>query len=295
VTVMITPRDLPKWVPGELLGSSESQGWSGVTLRSYRYRGQDVEVPPLNEFVIVAYQRGQTPMQRRFQGAWTRTRCTPGDFSLLTRAQASHWCWTDDIDVAHVYLSDKFVSAIAVEITGRNAAEVRLHDILQTRDPLVTGAVHSIAAEAATHSPGGSLYVEAVATQLVVHLLRRYASVSAATPSPRGTLSPAQCRQLSDYIDAHLGEPLTLQRLAAATGLGVWSFSRRFRVSFGRAPHAYVVERRIDQARRLLGHGALPVKEIASLCGFSDQAHMTRAFRQHLKVTPAVLRRNGPD
>lgn len=294
MSVLITPRDLPKWVPGELLGSSESQGWSGVSLRSYRYRGQDVEVPPLNEFVIVAYLRGQTSMQRRFQGAWTRTRCVPGDISLLTRAQPSHWHWTDDIDVAHVYLSEKFVSGIAMEITGRSAAEVRLHDILQTRDPLVTSAVEAIAAEAASWSPGGSLYVGAVATQLVVHLLRRYASVSAPSANPRGTLSPAQCRQLADYIDAHLGEPLTLERLAGATGLGVWSFSRRFRVSFGQAPHAYVVERRIEHARRLLGHGALPVKEIASVCGFSDQAHMTRAFRQHLGVTPAMLRRNSP-
>jgi AraC family transcriptional regulator len=34
----------------------------------------------------------------------------------------------------------------------------------------------------------------------------------------------------------------------------------------------------------------LPIKEVASVCGFADQAHMTRLFRAHLHTTPATLR-----
>lgn len=291
MSTLITPPELPKWVPGEVLCASDDLGWSGVSLRSYRYQGQDVEVPAMSDFMIVAYRRGETRMERRFEGAWTRTRCVPGDLSLLTRSQHSHWNWTEGIDVSHVYLSDKFVSGIANEVMDRTAAEVRLHDILKTQDAIVTSAVDAITQEAANLSAGGALYVEAVATQLVVHLLRRYASITFRESNGRGTLSPSQCRRLADYIEAHLSEPLSLADLAAASGLGVWSFSRRFRASFGRTPHAYVIERRIDQARRLLSHGVMCVKEIASTCGFADQAHMTRVFRQHLHVTPAALRR----
>jgi AraC family transcriptional regulator len=36
----------------------------------------------------------------------------------------------------------------------------------------------------------------------------------------------------------------------------------------------------------------MPVKEIASACGFSDQAHMTRVFKDRLNATPATLRRS---
>jgi AraC family transcriptional regulator len=74
----------------------------------------------------------------------------------------------------------------------------------------------------------------------------------------------------------------------------MWTFTRQFRESFGRTPHAYVVERRIDRARRLLVQSSLPIKEVASVCGFADQAHMTRVFQTHLHTTPAALRVQRP-
>ena len=229
-------------------------------------------------------------MERRFDGAWTRTRCAPGDVSLLTRSQRSHWHWTEDIDVCHVYLSEGFVSGIANEIMDRSVAEVRLRDVLKAKDPIVTTAVDTLTREAKAPSLGGALYVEAVATQLTVHLLRNYASVTVREPGQKGRLSPVQARRVAEYIDSRLHEPLSLETLAGVAKLGVWSFTRRFRESFGRAPHAYVIERRVERARCLLAQGVMPVKEIASACGFADQPHMTRVFQARLHTTPAALR-----
>lgn len=44
---IITPKELIDWVPGEVLSTSEALGWKDVEQRSYRYRGQDVLIPPL--------------------------------------------------------------------------------------------------------------------------------------------------------------------------------------------------------------------------------------------------------
>jgi AraC family transcriptional regulator len=99
---LITPRELPKWVPGKVLSASDALGWKDVEQRTYRYVGQDVWVPGLDHFTIVRYCAGGTRMERRFDGRWTRTHCAPGDLSLLTRSQGSHWHWTEDIDVSHV-------------------------------------------------------------------------------------------------------------------------------------------------------------------------------------------------
>ena len=154
---LITPGELPKWVPGKILCASDDLGWNGVGLRSYRYQGQDVEVPALSDFTIIAYLNGVTRMERRFEGAWTRTQCGPGDLSLLTRSQWSHWHWTEEIDVAHIYLSEKFVSGISNEIMDRSAADVRLHDVLKTQDTIVTSAAETIAREASNLSHGSGL------------------------------------------------------------------------------------------------------------------------------------------
>ena len=287
----ITPSDVPKYVPGEIRAASDDLGWNGVLLRGYRYTGLDVIVPPVRDFTIVAYSRGATFMERQCEGRWTRTHCAPGDVSLLTRSQRSHWHWTEEIDVSHVYLSENLVSGVCAEVTNRCLADVRLHDVLKSHDPIVSAAVAAITGEARQQALGSALYVEAVATQLAVRLLRNYAEMTFREPSGKGRLSPAQIRRLTEYIDSRLHEQLNLETLAAVAGVGVWTFTRHFRESFDRTPHAYVIERRVDRARRLLAQSSLPIKEIASVCGFADQAHMTRIFQMQLHTTPAALRR----
>jgi AraC family transcriptional regulator len=290
MATIIKPSEVPKYVPGAVTAASDDLGWNGVWLRGYRYAALDVIVPPVRDFTIISYCRGATLMERRCEGAWTKTHCAPGDVSLLTRSQRSHWHWTEEIDVSHVYLTDNLVSGVCAEVTDRCFADVQLHDVLKLHDPIVTAAVAAITREAQQQALGSALYVEAVATQLVVHLLRNYASVTFREPSGKGRLSPAQVRRLTGYIDSRLPEQLNLETLAAVAGVGVWTFTRHFRESFGRTPHAYIIERRIDRARRLLAQSCLPIKEVASVCGFADQAHMTRVFQTHLHTTPAALR-----
>jgi AraC family transcriptional regulator len=290
MTAIIKPSEVPKYVPGAVTAASDDLGWNGVWLRGYRYTGLDVIVPPVRDFTIISYRQGATFMERRYEGAWTKTHCAPGDVSLLTRSRRSHWHWTEEIDVSHVYLTENLVSRVCAEVTDRCVADVQLRDVLKSHDPFVTAAVAAITREAQEQPLGSALYVEAVATQLAVHLFRNYASVTFREPSGKGRLSPAKVRRLTEYIDSRLHEQLNLEALAAVAGVGVWTFARHFRESFGRTPHAYVIERRIDWARNLLAQSRLPIKEVASVCGFADQAHMTRVFQTHLHTTPAVLR-----
>ena len=67
----------------------------------------------------------------------------------------------------------------------------------------------------------------------------------------------------------------------------VRSFTRQFGVS----PHAYVIGRRIDAARRDLLRGARPA-DVAAAVGFCDQAHFTRHFKRHTSMTPARFARS---
>ncbi len=291
--LLIKPEELPRWVPGQLLQCSDGCGWKNVALRAYRYQGLDVAVPALADFMIVSYRRGGTMMERRFEGGWTRTECHPGDLSLLTRSQSSHWHWTQEIDVAHVYLKETMVQGVAADALEREIADVRLHDLLRLRDPVVTAIVDAIGAEAGEQAFGGALYVEALSTQLTVHLLRRYASVQCIDKSGRGEFTRALKRRIEEYIDARLGEPIGLEQLASVAGMGAWSFGKRFRATFGLAPHDYVLRRRLEWAQRLLARGDAPVKVVATTCGFADQAHMTRVMRGKFGVTPGAFRRQS--
>lgn len=275
------------------MSASDGLGWKGVTHRSYRYTGLDVPIPPMDHVMIVRYRSGHTPMERCLDGQWTKTTCGPGDFSLLTHSEQSHWYWTQCIDVSHTYLSEALMCKVASDVMERPVAEVRLLDLLRVQDPVVVGIADAITLEAQQRGLGGALYAEALAMQLTVHLLRRYAAVTYRDAVVTGALLPSRLRRLDEYLEAHLHENISIDQMAKVAELGVWTFTRHFKSSTGRSPHEYVLDRRVERARRLLAQGLVAIKEVAAACGFSDQAHMTRVFRARLGTTPSRLRKGA--
>lgn len=290
-TGLIHPDDLPKWVPGTVLCESKALGWKDVLQRTYLYRGQDVEIPPMDAFMLVQYRTGETPMDRQFDGRWTRTHCGPGHFSLLSRSAFSHWNWTEGLVVSHLYLNDALMKRVARDIRGTEVEQVCLHDVLQGQDPVVSHVADQLASEAGNQGPAGPLYAEALSVQLAVHLLRNYASFVCRSSSRMLGLSQSDLARLEAFIEANLHEPFSLDDMAALFGMGVWTFNRHLRRSIGQPAHAHVQARRIERACRLLRQGGLPLKAVAAACGFSDQAHMSRAFRARLGVTPGQYRK----
>ncbi|MBS0125035.1 helix-turn-helix domain-containing protein [Thetidibacter halocola] len=290
MTEPICWRDLPDFVPGRIGLCSDGQGWKNVGLRSYHYQGQDVIVPAMKDFMLVGYRAGVTPMQRRFDGRWTRETLSPGAASFLTRAQAAHWTWTEPVDVTHVYLSSALLNDVASEMYDRRVTEVSLGDVLRTDDPVVTHAMAALSAEAHQGGVGGALYVDALSRALVIHLLRNYATVRGGESRGSGTLSLNQRRKICEFIETNLSEALDLTMLSKALDMTPCLFARQFKASFEQPPYAYVMQRRVERARRLLANSDLAIKAIAADCGFSDQAHLTRLFRRAYDMPPSQYR-----
>jgi AraC family transcriptional regulator len=290
---LISPFDLPKYIPPLEGAGSKGLGWNGVKLSCFDHPAYEVKLPGVSDFLIVAYQAGSTLVRRRLDGGWTSATCIPGDISLLSRAMPSHWQWNSNIKVCHVYLTERLVSNVARDVMDGENTEVHLNDALKIVDPVVTACVNALALEARQNACGSFLYAESVGTQLVVHLLRRYATTSFREAFKQGGLSPAQQRLIIEYIEDRLPEHLSLATLAQVVKLGQCNFMRRFREAFNVSPHAYVVRRRIERACRLLGERGSSVKDVAFSCGFADQAHMTRAFRANLNTTPSVWQRQS--
>ena len=74
---LVTPDDLPKWVPGEVTVDSAPLGWQGLRVRGYRYTPLDVPIPGMRDYIIVAYKDGATTMNRRSTGEWRKERVAP--------------------------------------------------------------------------------------------------------------------------------------------------------------------------------------------------------------------------
>ena len=108
----------------------------------------------------------------------------------------------------------------------------------------------------------------------------------------RGGLPPRLTGHIREYIDSHLGENISLVRMAEMAGLSVFHFARAFRESFGASPHSYLLRRRIERADHLVKETGLALSEIALSTGFSDQSHFARHFRRLTGTTPSAARWN---
>jgi AraC-like DNA-binding protein len=100
---------------------------------------------------------------------------------------------------------------------------------------------------------------------------------------------PPSIHRIVKSIDCEPERPLSLQAMADMAGVSRFHFLRGFSHVTGATPHAYIVQRRVRLARRLLAAGREPSQASAD-AGFADQSHMTRAFVRQLGVTPARYR-----
>jgi AraC family transcriptional regulator len=107
----------------------------------------------------------------------------------------------------------------------------------------------------------------------------------------RGRLLMWQARKVRDYIDSHITGPVLVADLCALVQRSEAHFSRSFKRTFGESPHAFLVRRRVELAAQNMLTTDAPLSDIALRCGFTDQAHLCKHFRQAAGHTPAAWRR----
>ena len=106
-----------------------------------------------------------------------------------------------------------------------------------------------------------------------------------------GRLTQAQMNKLMARIDARGDCRLSVAEMAATVGLSESWFANMFKQTTGKPPLQWQLGKRIEQARAMLLETDLTIADIAAQLGFSDQAHLTKAFRQLAGETPAAWRR----
>jgi AraC family transcriptional regulator len=109
----------------------------------------------------------------------------------------------------------------------------------------------------------------------------------------QGGLTARQVRVVTEYMDAHLTEKITISDLAGLLDLTRFHFIRAFKQTAGMPPHQFLIRRRVDRARGLLAESPIAISEIAEQTGFGSPIQLTRAFRRVLGTTPSAFRRGS--
>ncbi|HTF50288.1 MAG TPA: AraC family transcriptional regulator [Pseudonocardia sp.] len=237
----------------------------------------------LNAPVTIAVE--SAPVSRRRQYVFGDSWLIPPGTPFLTEHRET----TDD---AYLLVDLALVARTAEQLEVEQA-QPEIRTTLGTQDPTIQHIAHALLSEGTSGGIGQELYIEALINQLAIHLLRQHtgqpARVGRALERPRSA-SSEQLRAAMEFIHDNLGGQLSLRDMAAAARLSPHHFGRAFKRATGVAPHQYVLQRRVELARRLLASSGMSIAEVARHVGFYDQSHLSAHVKRVLGVTPGMLR-----
>lgn len=93
-----------------------------------------------------------------------------------------------------------------------------------------------------------------------------------------------------EVMEAHVAEPVTLERLAETAGISARQLNRLFKEKLGRPTMRYYRELRLDKAQSLLRNSPLSLTEIALATGFANSSHFSRAYTAQFGQPPSAYR-----
>ncbi|MEU3395934.1 GlxA family transcriptional regulator [Streptomyces filamentosus] len=196
---------------------------------------------------------------------------------LAGRRATTHWATAEALAEHH---PDVTVDADAVYVRS---------DPVWTGAGVSAGIDMSLALVADDH---GRRHALSTARWMVMYLQRPGDQSQFSAPLKRQSTARTDIAELLAWIDAHLGERLTVPDLAARMGLGERQFARVFVRETGSTPAAYLDAQRVQAARRLLQESDLTLAAIGTRCGFGSVHSFHRAFKRHTSVTPQTYRRH---
>jgi AraC family transcriptional regulator len=199
--------------------------------------------------------------------------------------------YQSSFDFLRVYITKAALDELSETAFGNRSEGLRRPDYGDS-DPVLFSLASAAAVLVGRRLPEDQLLLDQLALAFHAHISQAYAgSPRDARPSSSGGLAPWQERRAKDYFEANLTQTASLSEVARACGLSPAHFARSFRASTGRPPHQWLLERRVEAAKRALKTTATPLSEISKNCGFSDPSHFSRIFSKATGEAPAAWRR----
>ncbi|MGF6566606.1 helix-turn-helix domain-containing protein [Kosakonia cowanii] len=214
----------------------------------------------------------------------------PDRFCLMPKESESVWDIRDNLAFVHLYCTDEHLREVGEKVWDRSPANFTLDEKTFSQDASITALYRQFLLGCDWQQNANQLTLSTASTLLLTHLVQHYSNVQWQLPTITGGLAPVALRNVLEYIEAHLGEPLLLCDLAAQVSLSEYHFARMFRQSMGVAPHQFVMQRRMARAKALLLSSNRSLTDIALACGFNSASHFSNRFKAAKGITPSQLR-----
>lgn len=212
------------------------------------------------------------------------------EVDVLDLRDHPQWQFQGRFEALQFYIPRRALAVFADQHSGRAISTLRWEPGVPDR--ILWGLSKALLhACAAAHS--NQLLIDQLAISLLAHFAGAYGGLEPAATAQSGRLALWQERRAKEIMAARLATSLTIAQVASECRLTPSHFARAFRRSAGVAPQRYLTQLRIAEAKKHLAAQHSSLSDIALICGFGDQSHFTRVFRQITGTSPGAWRRRG--
>lgn len=280
--------DLSKLYPNKALLSSNSTDWGGLYLQYHRQPPPEMVEHSCEQHRLIIHDCTlRSPIVETFEGQNQLIPVSRGTVRVFPANTRTWAYWEAEHQFMMLAFAPDLLAQQITEATGVN--EVELLYLTNPSDPLIHSIGLTLKAELESGGIGGHLYVDAMTTALMAHLLRHYSVQKYSLPPITSGLPRHALRRVVDYIHEHLAQDLTLAQLAAIARISPSYFSRLFKQSTRLSPHQYVIQCRVERAKQLLLQRELSIAEISHCLGFTHQSHLSYHFKRLVGSSPGVF------
>jgi AraC-like DNA-binding protein len=148
------------------------------------------------------------------------------------------------------------------------------------------GYVTTMLDECRTPQPDSGRLINAYLQLFLAQLLRQHRTRS------EQKIYPPQFADLLTYIETHLSEAITIEKLCTYSHLSRSRIFQLFDEYVAQSPVSYAMSLRIKRAQTLLQQTDQPITDIAYELGFSSSQHFATAFKRHTGIPPSLYRKS---
>lgn len=275
--------------------SAESRPLPGShAARIYRFRADAaLPDPAVPELLLHLLTAGEVRYAADFGFGRFEGVKRPGQFDLAPPGTHGHFEGEGPFELLSLSVPWTAVRQIADRAGCAPIADLGALHACMSECPSVSHLLGQLWREGQAHDPVAAQYADAALSAVVLRLLRLADAPMRAVPPAiaKGGLAPWQIKRVKEWIEADLAGEHPVDALAALVSLSPFHFVRAFAASVGKPPHAYIIERRMAEARRLLRETDTDMTEIGLSVGYSGGGAFARAFRQHTGMSPSEFRR----
>jgi|KBSMisStaDraftv2_1062788.scaffolds.fasta_scaffold00926_11 AraC family transcriptional regulator len=248
-----------------------------------------IDVGPRENPHLVIHVGAPVPIGCERGGEKHRGTRIHGDLDIVPAGVTSRWVLEKEDRALVVSISQDLLGAVAAEM-GLDPKQAVLFNRFQVRDARLEHLAWALKTEMDDNFRNGRLFADSIGTAIACQLMQSH-SVAAPKIPANGNGSGFRLRRVLSHIEENLAEDLSLETIASIGGLSVSHSQRAFRDAVGISVHQYVIQRRVERAKTLLGDENLSIREVALMAGFSHQSHMAYHLRRLFGCSPMEIRR----